>query len=324
MSSKLLLPELPLMVLPHLAVKIGLNEAIFLQQLHFWLTPTPKYKPHYRIWEGETRPWIYNTYDEKLTSEEDDTTGWKSNFPFWSVATIKRTVKSLKDQNLIITTDSLNASTANRTLWYTINYDEVEKLENSETVERIKLTSPSYQNDTLREYQNDTLMTETTTQITTEIKSLGQNFSNLTQEKPDYLETVVSAIGKTSEQTGDNPNDQYFIYRDKFLDTYRELTGNYPNRVEKEAIIELVQGDNADPKRWELSIRNCVLNWTGRGSPPVARMIEVYRLNGDYQEWKHREYGNDGPDKKGYVDGVRPPDNLGKPINDKYGGYYVG
>ena len=38
-SSKLLIDEPPLQVLPSLALKIGLNEAIILQQVHYWLNP---------------------------------------------------------------------------------------------------------------------------------------------------------------------------------------------------------------------------------------------------------------------------------------------
>ena len=35
--SKLLINESPLTVLPHLATEIGLNEAIFIQQVQYWL-----------------------------------------------------------------------------------------------------------------------------------------------------------------------------------------------------------------------------------------------------------------------------------------------
>lgn len=35
--SKLLLKDQPLLVLPALAVKVGVNGALFLQQLHYWL-----------------------------------------------------------------------------------------------------------------------------------------------------------------------------------------------------------------------------------------------------------------------------------------------
>lgn len=35
--SKLLIDDYPIQVLPKLAKEIGLNEAIFLQQVHYWL-----------------------------------------------------------------------------------------------------------------------------------------------------------------------------------------------------------------------------------------------------------------------------------------------
>lgn len=36
--SRLLINEPPLIVLPNLAILIGLNEAIVLQQVHYWAT----------------------------------------------------------------------------------------------------------------------------------------------------------------------------------------------------------------------------------------------------------------------------------------------
>jgi hypothetical protein len=128
LMSKLLINEHPLMVLPKLAEKIGLNEAIFLQQLHYWLTPTPRgHKPHMKEWEGEIRPWIYNTYKAK-TTEGGEEIGWESNFPFWSVSTIKRIVHSLREKELIIVTDKFNSAVTNRTLWYTIDYQAIDNL----------------------------------------------------------------------------------------------------------------------------------------------------------------------------------------------------
>lgn len=36
--SKLLIQESPVMIIPSLAVKIGLNEAVILQQIHYWVS----------------------------------------------------------------------------------------------------------------------------------------------------------------------------------------------------------------------------------------------------------------------------------------------
>lgn len=107
--SKLLINEPPLQVLPSLAVAIGLNEAIFLQQLHYWL----RISKHVH----DDRVWVYNTYD-----------GWREQFPFWSVPTLRRVVTSLRNANLIVTTDKYNKIGLDNTLWYTIDYDALSAL----------------------------------------------------------------------------------------------------------------------------------------------------------------------------------------------------
>ncbi len=69
--SRLLLDEHPLMVSPSLAKAVGLNEAIVLQQLHYWLTRFKELQDEYHYRDG--RWWAYNTLK-----------GWNDNFPWWS------------------------------------------------------------------------------------------------------------------------------------------------------------------------------------------------------------------------------------------------
>ena len=54
--GRLLLNEQPLVVLPELACKIGLNEAIILQQLNYWINKSTK------TYDG--KQWVYNTYND--------------------------------------------------------------------------------------------------------------------------------------------------------------------------------------------------------------------------------------------------------------------
>ena len=108
--SRLIINERPLLIPPTLATKIGLNEAIVLQQVHFWLSVSDH--------EKDGRKWVFNTYDD-----------WQKQFPFWSKPTIVRIFKSLKDANLIIT-GNYNKMVIDRTIWYSINYEALSILSN--------------------------------------------------------------------------------------------------------------------------------------------------------------------------------------------------
>jgi len=98
----LLISEQPLLIMPKLAAKIGLNEAILAQQIHYWVEKSDKF------YDGKN--WIYNTHDS-----------WLEQFPFWSKATLKRVIISLKSQGIIFT-GNYNKMKMDRTVWYTINY----------------------------------------------------------------------------------------------------------------------------------------------------------------------------------------------------------
>lgn len=85
MGTSLLINENPLILLPSLAKMIGLNEAIVLQQLHFYLS-----NPKAGV-ERDGERWIYNTYEQ-----------WQEEaFPFWSTDTIKRTFLKLQEMHIV-------------------------------------------------------------------------------------------------------------------------------------------------------------------------------------------------------------------------------
>lgn len=104
--SRLIFNEEPLVVPPTLACIIGVNEAIFVQQLHYWL----KKSEH----EFEGRKWVYNTYDQ-----------WVGQFPFWKKKKIQRIILKLEKMD-IVKSRQVKASEWNQTKWYTLNYDAIE------------------------------------------------------------------------------------------------------------------------------------------------------------------------------------------------------
>jgi hypothetical protein len=103
--SRLLINESPLQVLPSLAVVIGLNEAIVVQQVHYWLGMNGV---------GEIKnghKWVYNTIQQ-----------WQAQFPFWSTDTVRRTLVSLREKRVLIG-ERLADNAFDKTMYYRIDYD---------------------------------------------------------------------------------------------------------------------------------------------------------------------------------------------------------
>lgn len=100
----LLLKVKPLVISPVLAQRIGLNEAIVLQQICYWLEDTNSGVEH------DGKRWVYNTIEE-----------WTNQFPFWSSDTVKRALTSLKKHDLIFV-EQLKKSQHDRTNYYAINH----------------------------------------------------------------------------------------------------------------------------------------------------------------------------------------------------------
>ena len=167
----LLIQEPPLQVLPSLAKAIGLNEAIVLQQIHYWLQKSSNVKDGHK--------WIYNSMPN-----------WQKQFDFWSLPTVKRVFRSLEKQDLIITAN-YNKAGFDKTKWYRINYEKLQHMsrrsDQNDTTMVSNWTDGSDQNDTT--YTNR--LPETTTETTTEISSdkpddhLSENFEAIWKEYPN-------------------------------------------------------------------------------------------------------------------------------------------
>ena len=92
---------------PELADKVGVNEAIFLHQLHYWT------KKSENVRDGYT--WVYNTYED-----------WVKQFPFWSRSTIVRIISKLEKESYVIS-GNYNKLKIDKTKWYRIDYSKIEQ-----------------------------------------------------------------------------------------------------------------------------------------------------------------------------------------------------
>ncbi|TCJ86361.1 UNVERIFIED_ORG: putative phage protein (TIGR02220 family) [Bacillus cereus] len=171
--SNLLIHEEPLLVLPGLASRIGLNEAIFLQQIHYWLNRSKHFY--------DERNWVYNSVAE-----------WVKQFPFWSENTIRRIVKNLEDEQLLVI-GNYNRAKFDKTKWYSINYEKLRLLESTNDVPN--LGRRSTQNGQMDVPNLGKPIPETNTETTSEIKEYIVEIVN-------YLNDVCgSSYRSTSKKT---------------------------------------------------------------------------------------------------------------------------
>lgn len=179
--GKLLIDDQPHQVLPALAKTIGLNEAIFLQQLHYLLNYS---KNHI-----EGKSWIFNTYEQ-----------WQEIFCYWSISTIRRTIESVKTRGLLIATDKFNKMKMDKTKWYTIDYDRLANLD----ISTVKNNNPSVQNEqsdcskwTDVSVQNEQSNNQKNTQ-----KNTTKDIKKTTQKKSTAL-TLLAQFGITEQLAED-------------------------------------------------------------------------------------------------------------------------
>lgn len=127
----------------------------------------------------------------------------------------------------------------------------------------------------------------------TTAETTADSIVNLDLKNPDYLDEVLTKQGKVSESTGPNPDDQWLQYRDDFLVIYQQSTGQTATRIEKETVVELSNEPDASVDIWRESWKQAILNWSGQATtPPLQRVIEIYRAGGDYEKFAAKKWGN--------------------------------
>ena len=150
-----LLDSQPLLLIPELAKAIGINEALVLQQVHYWLNKSP------HIIDG--RAWVYNTIDQ-----------WNEQFCFFPKRTLERVFQSLADKKILLKTNKFNKMRMDRTNWYSIDYDQLSEMVESSCQNSVSeppiLREQYRQNDTNNTANLALAITREYTEITTEIK----------------------------------------------------------------------------------------------------------------------------------------------------------
>ena len=144
--SKLLINEQPLQCQPSLAAALkSADEAIVLQQLHYWLSRTNNV-------QSDGHKWVYNSMAD-----------WLKQFPWiQSRARLTRYFEDLEKRGLIIT-GNFNKAKFDKTKWYRIDYDALTDLE--QRLYQTESTSDSKQDNGVS--QNESTYTNRLPETTT-------------------------------------------------------------------------------------------------------------------------------------------------------------
>lgn len=218
----LLTDESPQVYHPTLATWVGLNEAIFLAQLHYILT---KNESVGKFTDG--RKWYRDKPHDFVVKY----------FPFWDEGIVKRVLDNLRADGLLMARSDLNKDPKDRSLWYTIHYEAVERL--TGPVERItaksekrkearKARKPKEDNQTDYTKVQNVLLQNNPTKCTSDLGT------KCTDEKVQIVPTPKESFSKTplpkettpngvaaKPQPGDGPKTKI---KDRFLElTHLEM-----------------------------------------------------------------------------------------------------
>jgi len=253
-ESRLLLDDQPLIILPRLAKVIGLNESIILQQLHYWL------QKRNNMIDGI--PWVYNTHEE-----------WQEQFPFWSIATIRRTLSTLENSGILVS-GNYNQRKFDKTKWYTINYEILEKIQCvSSASAQNEQTSCSKRTEQLPNMSRP--IPETTTETTTDITTSGSVADSEQRADTEVKKVIVASVVENEDLA-------------KVMTVYQNNIHPITGGIEADNLTDLVDTYSA---RWvEAAIGEAVKNSVRKLSYIIA-ILERWKTNGIDEPWLKKKDG---------------------------------
>lgn len=105
--------EYPILVDRKLARILGVNEAMVMQHIHYWLVKNEEKKVNYK----EGRYWTFKSIKQWHNDE----------FDFWSESTLRRIFISLEEKGLLLV-NNFNKKGFDKTKWYSIDYEKLYSL----------------------------------------------------------------------------------------------------------------------------------------------------------------------------------------------------
>ena len=205
-----------IMLITKLVLKVGMNEALFLQQLHYFLEQ--------RGVQKEGRKWFFHTYEQ-----------WLQQFPYLSKSSLRRAIHSLEKQGVIDRCPNFNTRKSDHTMWYTINYNCLHRLFEETDVRDVQNEQAACSNWTQPAVQNEQAMCSNWTSPSSQFEHnevLKMNTSILKELNKRKIEDIVIYLNTC---TGN-----YFSVTDEQVTSpiFTKLQQGYSTEQLKDMIIQ--------------------------------------------------------------------------------------
>lgn len=202
--SSLLFDERPLVVQPKLAFVLGgSDEAIILQQVHYWAQKNTNIKDGYS--------WVYNPMKE-----------WQKQFPWIPERTLARKFANLEKSGVLVT-NNYNKAKFDKTKWYRVDYDALDKMEHR-LCQNGMTSMPDCHNGECQNGMTNTIdYTETTTDInnTSETQNVSDDTPRKKHKKYDLDSKPYRCALKLQEEILKNKPNLKKPNLQKWADTFR-------------------------------------------------------------------------------------------------------
>ncbi|MFT5760913.1 MAG: hypothetical protein ACI8WA_000014 [Polaribacter sp.] len=195
-----------------IAEDYGINEAVFVHNIFFWINHNKANNKHCY----EDKYWTYNT---KMA--------YVKLFPFWTYEQVKKIIRNLVEKDVLLTAN-FNENSWDKTLWYTLT-DEV----------------LFYYESMLNPSKNALVQKQQSSVAKTTVDS-GNNNNRMLQKQLSYIGTD----NKTHIIKPDSENALAF-FKDNFPSRYEKFLMEYKSKIKDfakfEKLIELKMEEESTP-----------------------------------------------------------------------------
>ncbi len=252
-----LIEESPLVILPTLAAAVGLNESIFIQQVHYWT------KDRKGGIEHEGYRWTWDTYQQ-----------WLEQFPFWSRSTLKRVIKSCRDKGLIVS-KKIRRGKCDHTNFYRVDREKLAEIikdfeHEKDQKTRLGQNEPIDEKQAIRLGQNEpiTIGSKWTNhdgvKMNQSLTNTSTNTSSDNSPKGEKTDSAKCDSGEKAEPTLRAPaelNKEAFAEYSEYRKSTAKLKRSWSPQAAQKAINLLAK---YSPEEQQAMVDKTVLNgWTG-------------------------------------------------------------